>query len=79
MPFGPYGPIDHDPRGAAWACRSQLHSQGALDQVSVGQWVIACLWLAGIMTLIMLVLLLVALADPARRGRTRDRSSPRRN
>jgi hypothetical protein len=42
--------------------------------VSVTQWVFAFLWLAGITTVIMLILLLVVLADPARRGRLRDKS-----
>ncbi len=51
----------------------QLHAGESLP-VSVAQWVIAFLWLAGIMTMIMLVLLLVALVDPARRARPRDRS-----
>jgi hypothetical protein len=37
--------------------------------VTIGQWVLACLWVAGIMTLVMLALLVVAIADPARRRR----------
>ena len=46
--------------------------------MSVGQWVLACLWLAAIMTLVMLVLLLVALADPTRRRRPNaDAQRPR--
>ena len=46
--------------------------------MSVGQWVLACLWLAGVMTAVMIVLLVVALADPARRRRNRQGVSGRR-
>lgn len=52
---------------------------GGSIRVSVTQWVIAFLWLAGIMTMVMLVLLLVALADPARRAGSRDQSGGRRH
>ena len=37
--------------------------------MSLSQWGLACLWLAGIMIVVALVLGLVALADPARRHR----------
>ena len=46
--------------------------------MSVQQWVLACLWLAGIMTLVMVVLILVALADPARRREARAGRRTRR-
>src|SRR5487761_1150342 len=43
-----------------------LFRDGRSVLMSVQQWVLACLWLAGIMTLVMVVLILVALADADR-------------
>jgi hypothetical protein len=39
--------------------------------MSLGQWALACLWLVGIMIVVAVILGLVALADPARRGEPR--------
>ena len=35
--------------------------------MSVGQWGLACLWLAGTLAVVAVVLCIVALADPVRR------------
>lgn len=37
--------------------------------MSLAQWGLACLWLAGTLAVVAVVLSLVALTDPARRGR----------
>ncbi|HYA00136.1 MAG TPA: hypothetical protein VEK76_07265 [Candidatus Binatia bacterium] len=39
--------------------------------MSIGDWVVACLWLAGLVTALMLALFIIALADPSRRRGTR--------
>ena len=38
------------------------------------QWLVACMWVAGTMVLVALILIAIALADPERRHRTEEPS-----